>query len=252
MTRKALILFSFILLAASACKKDDKPPQEPIDYMVQTIPDIHALFKDHVDLIDVMDTLLHFGDTPPLLSKLIEDTTDQHKDTVLGFCNDSLVLKHYHKSDPTSLYPGPPKISTATYQFLFDKQHRGVSSMNYKINHDDSGPDNHAIESAYCSDSVFIMGENQKFTVYLYQKLKMDYVIPGFPQIPDNGPKQAFIISGEVTTDGIKDLYIGFKVYGYDNPTSAGIGALNIGDIVVYYRDFMPFTYWDPKPKYTK
>ena len=250
MTRKALILFSFILLAASACKKDDKPPQEPIDYMVQTIPDIHALFKDHVDLIDAMDTLLHFGDTPPLLSKLIEDTTDQHKDTVLGFCNDSLVLKHYHKSDPNAFYPGPPELVRGTYQFLFNNQHRGVASLHFtSINHD-NGPDDHYIESASRRDSVFIMGEKPYFTVYFFQQLKKDLVVSGYhPQ--DVGARQAFIISGEVTDNGIKDLFVGFKVYGYDIPTSAGIGALSIGDIVVYYRDFMPFTYWDTTPKYT-
>lgn len=93
------------------------------------------------------------------------------------------------------------------------------------------------------------MGEKPFFTIYFFQKLKKDLVVPGYhPQ--DVGAKQAFIISGEVTDNGIKDLYIGFKVYGYDIPTSAGIGGLNIGDIIVYYRDFMPFTYWDTTPQY--
>lgn len=249
MTRRALILFSFILLAVFACKKDDKPPQEPIDYMVQTIPDIHALFKDHVDLINAMDTLLHFGDNPPQLTKLIVDTSDKHLDTLLGFCNDSLVLKKYYQIDATATY-SPPELIRGTYQFLFDKQHRSVASLNFRSINYDNGPDDHYIESAYRQDSVFIMGEKPFFTIYFFQKLKKDLVVPGYhPQ--DVGAKEAFIISGEVTDNGIKDLYIGFKVYGYDIPTSAGIGGLNIGDIIIYYRDFMPFTYWDPTPKYT-
>lgn len=250
MTRRALILFSLILLAVSACKKDDKPPKEPIDYMVQTIPDIHVVFADHVDLIEAMDTLLHFGENPPLLSKLIADTSDQHKDTILGFCNDSLILKYYYKSDPNAFYPGPPELVRGTYQFLLKNQHRGVSSLNFRSINYDNGPDDHYIESASRRDSVFIMGENPFFTIYFFQKLKKDLVVPGY-QPQDPGVKEAFIISGEVTSNGIKDLYIGFKVYGYDIPTSAGIGGLNIGDIVVYYRDFLPFTYWDPKSLYT-
>lgn len=248
MTRKTLILFVFILLSAFACKKDDKPSQEPIDYTVQTIPDIHALFEDHADLINAMDTLLHFGDNPPQLTKLIVDTSDKHLDTLLGFCNDSLVLKKYYQIDTTAIYR-PPELVRGTYQFLFDNQHRGVASLNFRSINYDNGPDDHYIESASRQDSVFIMGEKPFFTIYFFQKLKKDLVVPGYhPQ--DVGAKQAFIISGEVTDNGIKDLYIGFKVYGYDIPTSAGIGGLNIGDIIVYYRDFMPFTYWDTTPQY--
>lgn len=254
------IVSTGILLALSiaSCQKEGTntpvtPEEEPMDYSIQVIPSIQEIFANHTDLIKVMDTLLHFGDNPPQLSKLIVDTSENHRDTLLGFCNNFLELKKYLKSDTTTIYQ-PSEMIQGTYQFLFPDQHKGVSSLYFRSTNHDNGPNDHYIETATRHDSVFIMGEKPFFTVYFFQKLKKDLVVPGYhPQ--DIGAKEAVILSGEVVKDGvnegIKNLYIGIKVYDYKDPSSAGIGGFNIGDIVVYYKDFMPFTYWDPQQTYS-
>lgn len=217
--------------------------------MVQAIPDIHEIFKDHVDLIEVMDTLLHFGDTPPKLSKLIVDASEHHKDTLLGFCNNYLDRKKYIKKRPETIF-SPSDTIYGTYQFLFDNQHRGVSSLRFRCTNHDEGPNNHFYEDAKLNDSVFIMGTDPWFTVYYYQNRKKHLVVNGF--VPnDPGAKEAVILSGKVTENGVRDFYIGIKVYDYDDPSVAGMGGFDIGDIVVYHKDFLPFTYWDTIPKYT-
>ena len=238
------------MLVVAACQKEDPqaPKKEPLDYSIQVIPNIQEIFSDHVDLINAMDTLLHFGDNPPQLSKLIVDTSDQHLDTLLGFCGNNLLLKSHIKSDPNSTFPAPNPIFS-TYQFLVEDQHKGIASMHFRSAKHDSGPDNHYIETATCRDSVFIMGEKPFFTAYYFQDLNIDNVNNGYT-FTDPKPKQAFILTGEVTDNGIKDLYIGFKIYHYEDSSNAGIGGFNIGDIVVYYKDFLPFTYWYPNQTY--
>lgn len=246
-----IVIIAFLTLAIAACQKENDSTQEaPKDYSIQVIPNIHEILADHIDLINVMDTLLHFGDNPPQLSKLIVDTTDSHKDTLLGFCNDSLSLKLYLMADSSAAYK-PSELIRGTYQFLFDGQHRGVSSLYFKSTNHDNGPTDHYIETAQCLDSVFIMGDNQRFTAFYFQKLKKDLNINGFCP-PDPGAKEVIILSGKATENGIKDFYIGIKVYGFDDSSNAGIGGLNIGDIILYYRNFMPFTYWDPTQTYDK
>lgn len=237
--------FSFLILMAISCQKEDHV--EPLDYSVQVIPDIANIFKDHYDLITAMNDFdqLHFGDNPPKLYTI--DTTDGRKDT-LGFCSSHLELKKYIKSDPTTAFPAPT-IIFYTYQFLIKEQHKGISSMHFRSPKLDEGPENHFIETATCHDSVFIMGEKPYFTAYYFQDIQTDKVIYG-NVFPDPKPKQAVILSGKVTEEGIEDFYIGIKISGYANLAAGGFtpgfSGLNIGDIEVYYKDFMPFTYWTP------
>lgn len=240
-----IVSFSLLIFVAVSCQKENNV--EPLDYSIQVIPDIATIFKDHYDLITAMNDLnqLHFGDNPPQVYAI--DSSDERQDT-LGFCNSNLELKKYIKSDPTSSFPAPT-IIFHTYQFLIDSQHKGVASMYFRSPKLEEGPDNHFVETAVCLDSVFIMGEKPFFTAYYYQNIKTDKVIPGNTS-PDPGPKQAIIISGKVTDNGIEDFYIGIKICGYSNMEDSGFvpgfSGLNIGDIAVYYKDFMPFTYWKP------
>lgn len=235
---------SFLIFAAISCQKDNV---EPLDYSVQVIPDIATIFKEHYDLIEAMYDLdqLHFGDNPPKLYAV--DTTNGHQDT-LGFCSSHLSLKTFIKSDSTSTFPAPTVIFY-TYQFLINDQHKGVSSLYFRSPKLEEGPENHFIETATCLDSVFIMGEKPYFTAYYYQDIKTDKVIYG-STFPDPGPKQAVILSGKITDNGIEDFYIGVKICGFSNLEGSGFtpgfSGLNIGDIEVYYKDFMPFTYWNP------
>lgn len=243
-----IVVTVILLLGLAACQKDNTNPQNtaPVDYAVQVIPDIQTIFADHLDLISFMDTLLHFGDMPPRLTKTVVNSAG--KEILWGFCNDSLVLKKYHKSDPTTVYT-PSDMIYGTYCFLFNDQHRGVSSMHFRSNYHDDGPDNYYFETAKRTNSVYIMGSAPYFTAYYFQERKKNININGYSPT-DPGAKEAIILTGEVTNDGIKDLYIGFKVYAYDDPSIAGFGGFNIGDIAVYYRDFMPFTYWNPNQNY--
>ena len=242
-----IIILSLLFLAVVSCQK--KEDVEPLDYSVQVIPDIATVLHDHYDLISTMNELgqLHFGDTPPQLSKLIADTTGQQQDTLLGFCGDHLKSEKYIPSDPNNPYTQGMFVNISKNQFLFFDQHKGISSLYFRSPKLDSGPDMHFIEKATCHDSIFIMGTDSLFTAYYFQDLKRDIV-----NMPNSNPdlivKQAVILSGKVTDNGIKDLYFGIKVYGYSNTLNftPGTSGFNIGDIVVYYKDFMPFTYWDP------
>ena len=233
-----------MIFAAVSCQKKDDV--EPLDYSVQVIPDIATILHEHYDLINVMDSLgqLHFGDNPPRLYTV--DTTDGHQDT-LGFCHNRLKLLKYLKKAPSSQFK-PSDTILSTYQFLFCNQHKGISSLYFRNKSYDNGPNNHYIESASRHDSVFIMGAGAYFTAYYFQNLKKDLVTNGIT-FDDPGAEQAIILSGQVAKDGIKDFYIGFKLCNYSNANlnfTPGFSAFNIGDVVVYYKAFMPFTYWKP------
>lgn len=237
-------------MAAISCQKQND--MEPLDYSVQTIPDIGIIFHNHYDLINVMDSMgqLHFGDNPPKLYTI--DTTDGHHDT-LGFSGKNLICKIYIPSNPNLQFANGHSDPLWPNQYLFSNQHKGVSSILYKSPKFDLGPDNHYIETASRHDSVFIMGKDPFFTVYYYQDIRVNRVENGHIK-PDPKPRQAVILSGEVTNDGIKDIYIGIKYYDYANAEDAdfkpGKNGFNINDIVVYYKDLMPFTYWDPNQTY--
>lgn len=236
---------SFLIFMALSCQKENNV--EPLDYSLQVIPDIATVFKDHYDLITSMNDLnqLHFGDNPPNLYAV--DTTNGRQDT-LGFCSNHLELKTFIKSDPTSTFPAPTVIFY-NYQFLIEDQHRGISSMYFRSPKLNEGPDNHFIETALCRDSVFIMGEKPFFTAYCFQNIQTDKVINGYA-FPDPKPKQVVILSGKVTDKGIEDFYVGIKISDYANLEAGGFtpgfSGLNIGDIVIYHKSLMPFTYWDP------
>lgn len=233
-----------------------------IDYALQVIPDIHDVIP--MDLVEAMnavhDTIngiptvicaLHFGDNPPSL-------VFKQNDSLLGFMKDVFIVKEYLPIDPNcgyrlSCYPG--KYLLPINCFRFHDQHRGIAQVDYKYNYikpEQEGPNNYAYELSIVSDSVFIMGEGNDFTVYYSQKRSFEA-----SQNNDNPnymkPSEYVILSGTVTSGGISNLYFGTKIRKYDNPDPILIGDRyqNVDDILIIHKDFVPFQYWDPNQSFT-
>ena len=238
----SVILVSlFASLALYSCQKDYPiTTHEPLDYALQVIPDIHDVTP--TDLMEAVGiTNLHFGDNPP---KLYIDS--------LGFVRKYAKVWNFIKADSTTQYGmtiGETKLYTNCFHFY--DQHRGIAKYDYKCVNLDTiyGGVSHQyyIEYSNVTDSVFIMGEKPYFTAYFTQKRHKE---SSFPNMTDYGSHEYIILTGEVTSTGIKDFYYGLKVKAYDNPADAGYSCLNINDIVVYYIDFLPFRYWDPSQHY--
>ena len=235
-------LFATIFVFAASCQKEDDTPatNQPLDYALQVIPDIHDVIP--MDLLEALgEDHLYFGDNPPKLSL-----------DSLGFVKKPAVIYDFIKADSTSEYNlrvGEPKFYT--FCFRFSDQHRGIAKYDYKCQYIDTiyGGVYHEyyIEYANVTDSVFIMGDAPYFTAYFHQDRRKE---SSSSAIVDYGVHEASVLSGKVTETGIKDLYYAMKVVGYDNPVDAGSTCLNINDIVIFYIDFLPFRYWDPTHHY--
>lgn len=241
MTTRLAALFVLAMLGTTSCQKPDVHSNQPLDYALQVIPDIHEVMP--MDFLETMSSLnaLHFGDNPPALQ--IDS---------LGFVKRDALVKEFIKADSTSEYNLiVGEIKKYTNYFLFHDQHRGVAKYDYKCVNLDTvyGGVSHQyyIEYADVTDSVFIMGNKPFFTAYFTQKRHKE---SNLPTITDYGSHEYVILSGEVTSTGVKNLYYGLKIKGYDNPADAGYACLNINDIVVFYIDFLPFRYWDPSQHY--
>lgn len=235
------LIATFFVFTVSCQKEDDTPAtSEPLDYALQVIPDIHEVMP--ADLLEAIgEENLHFGDNPP---RLLIDS--------LGFIKKPAIIQNYIQADTNSVYTlriGEPKFYT--FCFRFTDQHRGIAKYDYKCQYIDTiyGGVMHEyyIEYANVQDSVFIMGDAPYFTAYFHQNRQKESSVP---TIVDYGAHEATILTGEVTDTGIKNFYYGMKITGYDNPAGAGIDCLNIGDIVIFYIDFLPFRYWDPSHHY--
>lgn len=269
--RKALTLTTLAacsLFFAASCQKQTLKPedltqeelesinQHVIDYALQVIPDIHDVMP--TDLIKAMDSIptgntlpngqpeiisaLHFGDNPPTL----------YKDS-LGFVQgegEVIRKKVFIPSDSTKIFSlmQNSEVFHAIDWFRFYDQHRGIAKFDFKhVNEDHyNTTGSYYIEYANVIDSVFIMGENPYFTAFFTLK-RLNENSYG---LDHRDSSEYFIISGKVTAQGVKELYYGVKIKGYDHPTSPGYDSMNYNDIAVFYIDNLPFTYWDPSHHY--
>lgn len=265
--RKKALAFTAIaacsLFYTTSCQKYEEPTAEQledaelVDYALQVIPDIHVELADAIDLLNIMDTIpvettvngqnitsyksaLHFGDNPPNLFK-VEDNKN------IGFAGTPIVRLLYLPSDPNyewTMTTGQPMPYTE-YLRIAD-QHRGVAKLDYKrVYMDITYGDIHQYYIEYANvDQVFIMGEYPYFTIYFTQKrIKENSADPNNDS--DYGSNEYVVISGELTSTGIKDYYFGMKIKQYDLPGFEGNGY-NVNDIDLVHIDFLPFTYWDP------
>lgn len=255
-----------MLLFATSCHKIEDlnlTPEEldsinahSIDYALQVIPDIHEVIP--IGLLKAMDAIvpidttinghdtiiyksaLHFGDNPPVWFKKLGIDT-------LGFAAREMVVAYYYQSDTTKPYIlDSGTIRKYTNYFRFYDQHRGIAKYDFKCSYIDMGPNDYICETSHVFDSVFIMGSGDKFTAYLTQKRTKEHSAIYDPDKP--GEREAVIISGELTSSGIKNFYFAMEIIGYDNPTDAGERYPNIHDIIIFKSpdDNLPFTSWDP------
>lgn len=272
--RKKALAFTAIaacsLFYTTSCQKYEDPTAQQldeadlVDYALQVIPTIHEVMSDANDLLNVMDTIpqvvtnangevihtyisaLHFGDNPPDLFKL-EDGVN------LGFSGTPIVRLKYLPSDPNyewTMTTGQPMPYTE--YLLVKDQHRGVAKLNYKrVYMDVTYGDLHQYYIEYADvDEVFIMGEAPYFTIYFTQKrIKENSADPNNES--DYGSNEYVVISGELTSTGIKDYYFGMKIKQYDLPDFSGNGY-NENDIDLIHIDFLPFTNWDPSEHYNQ
>lgn len=289
--RKKTLVFTTIavcsLFFVTSCKKYEEPKptsENSIDYALQVIPDIHNWAKgdqfDATDLVEAMNSIpatingqqttisaLHFGDNPPVLSKI------QNDGSLLGFITQGKVVgvnpppqntpkiaymqsKKYIPYGPSFPAVEEGNYDIRCYHFRFHDQHRGIAQCDYKSVYIDEGPDNYLYEIAHTTDPVFIMGEGDAFTAYYYitTEKKMSTFFSSITT--DNGPHMAVILSGRVSDNGIYDVYYGYKVLSYKNPPVSDPYlppmVANVNDIIILSPliDTVPFSYWDPNFSY--
>ena len=242
-----------------------------LDYAIQSIPSIEEVIP--ADLIAIMGPHIHFGDNPPTLYKM-------NADTILGFHKKNPILLDYYAVDSAAPFcrnyfphnPDHPELVTilptekdVSDYFYFHDQHRCIAQVDYKCVYVDTllpigNPPIDHVELRYydivhTSDSVFIMGNSDYFTAYFRQhRHEQEYYLSpnastyniSFPQAVIYGSHEAVIVSGKITDNGVEDFYFAIKFIGYDDDSGAGIRVANIGDIIVYHHDFLPFSYWNP------
>lgn len=234
-----------------------------LDYPIQSIPSIDAVMP--ADLIAVMGSHLHFGDNPPVLYRM-------NVDSVVGFYAKNPTLLDYYAVDSSAAFcswcfvvdpvtgtNSLPAVKDYWDFFRFHDQHRGIAQVDYKCLYMDetyniSGEEINirVFDRACTTDSVFIMGSGSEFTAYFPQfrdrviSIPENSPIPVPQNYPNPGSHEAMIMSGRITDTGVRDVYFAIKFLAYDNPGGAGYSFANIGDIIVFHYDFIPFAYWNP------
>ena len=218
-----------------------------LDYALQVIPSIDQVIP--ADLIAEMGPYLHFGDAPPRI-----DTCFYLKDSIQ-------VARFIHNQDidPTSSFSflEGQWIHYRQHNFKWHGQHRCVAdryhytrlvgdsiqflpNVYYRI-----------FENASVTDSIFVMGEGDKFTAYFHQEVKRamepDEQFSSFIRDYDLVRKESVILSGRITSGGVADFHYGVRIEGY-NKYSASIGveggSPNVHDIIIYdYPTVCPFEY---------
>lgn len=217
-----------ILLAA--CHKPEEAPlgNQPLDYALQVIPDIHEVMP--MDLIMAMgEEHLYFGDTPPKID--------------LPFYKDSLYLTQFIHNidiDTSSTYYKEPSYYTNRFTFAFLGQHRGVfDTMEYvRDYHYEAMLNTYFHEYAIENKDIFIMGHAPYFTAYFKQVIKREVGNTALAaHITDYTIEmtQSTIISGKVTPTGISDFRMGVRIedYNYTSP-SQGVSLPELHDMFIY------------------
>ena len=150
-----LILFGLSALLFSSCKKELEgfgpgSSNLPVNYSMQTGPDIGIFMAGAEDLLSEMAPYLHFGDNPPKIDTF--------------FHAPSIHLIKHIANGPFHLVDG--QDFPYPYSFMLKGQQNGTfDSLRFKepiIKNSDY----HIYAEAGTHDSIFIMGEGDLFTVY--------------------------------------------------------------------------------------
>ncbi len=226
-------------LATAACHKPEDVPtaNQPLDYALQIIPDIHEVMP--TDLILAMGTdNLHFGDNPPVIP--------------MPFYKDSLYLTQFIHNvdiDTSSTYYKDPSYYTNRFTFAFLGQHRGVfDTMEYvrDYRYESLLDGTYFHEYANETKDIFIMGQAPYFTAYFKEVVKREVGDAAMANhITDYTIEmtQSTIISGKMTANGIEQFRMGVRIEGY-NYTSASQGTSlpELHDMFIYDAfGIMPF-----------
>ena len=208
-----------------------------LDYALQVIPSIDEVMP--ADLISEMKDYLHFGDTPPQL-----DTCFYIKDSIL-------IARFVHNQDidPTSTFSFTEGqwIHYRQHNFRWKGQHRCVADQYFytRLVGDSvqflPGVYYRIFEKATVTDSIFIMGDGDKFTAYFHQEVERamepDEQFSSFITDYDLVRRESVIVSGQITSQGIVDFHYGVRIEGYNKPSShigADGGSPNVHDIILY------------------
>lgn len=207
-----------------------------LDYALQVIPSIDEVMP--ADLISEMKDYLHFGDTPPQL-----DTCFYIKDSIL-------IARFVHNQDidPTSTFSFTEEwIHYRQHNFRWKGQHRCVADQYFytRLVGDSvqflPGVYYRIFEKATVTDSIFIMGDGDKFTAYFHQEVERamepDEQFSSFITDYDLVRRESVIVSGQITSQGIVDFHYGVRIEGYNKPSThigAAGGSPNVHDIILY------------------
>ena len=150
-----LILFGLTALLFSSCQKNIEgfgpgSSDLPINYSLQSGPDIGLFMAGAEDLLSEMADYLYFGDNPPKIDTFFHAPSihlDKH-----------IANGPFHLVDDQD-FPYP-------YSFMLKGQQNGTfDSLRFKepiVKNDQY----HIYAQAGSQDSIFIMGSGDKFTVY--------------------------------------------------------------------------------------
>ena len=192
-----------------------------LDYAIQSIPSIDEVMP--ADLIAEMGPYLNFGDNPPQIDSFSIDIIELiHFIHNLDHPEIPFDSTMYSKPDqrPENFWPTPA-------QFTFYCQHRGVfDSCRYERFYDPfvQGLNIKMIEFANTQDSIFIMGNDPKFTIYYKQSRKRRIEPESESHIVSNingGLSliiiESIIISGIKTEQGVQNIHWGSRIEKYTN-----------------------------------
>lgn len=215
------------------------------DYAIQSIPSIDEVMP--ADLIAEMGPYLNFGDNPPQIN---------------SFSFDVLQIKHFiHNSDhpeipydtTTMYYRRDGEFYPNKFYFEFESQHRGIfDSCKFERTYENIfGPsvDIDIIEYANTSDSIFIMGNGNDFTIYYRQSVKRrmepSTEIPGAGNITGGltiTRVESTIITGTVSESdqSIQNFHWGFRIEGYNEENSAIGTTLPAIHDMFHYVEYHP------------
>lgn len=192
-----------------------------LDYAIQSIPSIDEVMP--ADLIAEMGPNLYFGDNPPQIDSLSIDIIELiHFIHNLDHPEIPFDSTMYSKPDqrPENYWPTPA-------QFTFYGQHRGVfDSCRYERIYDPfvQGMNIKMVEFANTQDSIFIMGNDPKFTIYYIQSRERRIEPESESHIVSNingGLSliiiESIIISGIKTEQGVQNIHWGSRIEQYTN-----------------------------------
>ena len=211
-----------------------------LDYALQVIPSIDQVIP--AELIAAMGPYLYFGDYPPRIDTcFIVKNEKISADSVRPAIR--LARFIHNLDDPTTTYTKEDSTQTNDQQVTvrFSGQHRCIAeSARFVHFWGEVIPGNDLFEEC-TSDTIYIMGKGDCFTAYYRHKAKkrivpneeLSSLIRDFQLIRE----EWFIISGQLTAQGIAGCRIGTCVKGYSE-ASDGIGVFNrlpaIHDIIIY------------------